>query len=68
MSNYPPEWDDMMGKAIIRVPLDRHSLEYIKVLDLFQVSRPCCLKVLQVSWFCDNFIFNLPEASEKTES
>ena len=59
MSSYPPEWDDMMGKAMIRVPLDRHSLEYIKVLDLFKASRPPYLQVIQVSWFDKRFCFDL---------
>ena len=49
MSSYPPEWEDMLGKAMIKVPLAYHSSEYIRVMKLFQASRPSYSQVLQVS-------------------
>ena len=53
MSSYPLEWEDMMGKAMIKVPLAHHSSEYIKVIHLFQASRPSYSQVLQVSLVID---------------
>ena len=51
MSSNPPEWDCMMGKAMIKVSLAHHSSEYMKVLNLFQASRPSYSQVLQVGLF-----------------
>ena len=51
MSSYPPEWEDMMGKAMIKVSLDDQSSEYKRVLDLFQASCPSYSKILEVSLF-----------------
>ena len=51
MSSNPLEWDYMMGKAMIKVPLAHHSSEYIRVMNLFQASRPSYSQVLQVGLF-----------------
>ena len=58
MFSNPPEWDCMMGKAMIKVPLAHHSSEYIRVLNLFQASRPSYSQVLQVSFETNMFYRN----------
>ena len=57
MSTYPSEWEDMMGKPMIRVPLDSHLVEYNKVFNQFQASNPDFSQVLKVNIFVESLRF-----------